>query len=184
MGSRRFFWPLTPSVWPLTSKEGCDSPRQIKLGLNVNLENSQIIAKCHQLVAQGVWSAHDFAVLIFSLFQALWWLCLLLVRFPPGPGPYASCVCLHFTPPLSSLGGTSGTLCKQTKDGENAGGFSFQSRSEPIPHPHPAMLKWGRPVSYTNVNDVLEAWLSFLPIWPLKQVWWKQTGYTDVFPVL
>lgn len=90
-------------MWPLTSKEGCDSPHQMKLGLNVNLENSQIIAERHQLVAQGVWSAHNIAILlVFSLFQVLWWLCLLLVRFPPGPGPYASCVCLHFPSPTPS----------------------------------------------------------------------------------
>lgn len=148
-------------MWPLTSKEGCDSPRQIKLGLNVNLENSQIIAKCHQLVAQGMRSAHDIAILlVFRLSSAMvalptggeistraWTLCFLCM--PAFPLPHT----------LSSLGRAPGTLCRQTKDGENAGGFSFQSHSEPIPHP---MLKWGRPVSHTNVDDVFEAYLSGL----------------------
>lgn len=31
------------------------------MGLNVTLENSQLIAECHQLVAHGVRSAHDVA---------------------------------------------------------------------------------------------------------------------------
>lgn len=82
-----------------------ESLHQIKLGLNVTLENGQMIAKCTRLA----WGSIAIP-LVFSVFQVLWRLCLLLVRFPPWPGSYDPCVCLHFPSPtsLNSPGGALG----------------------------------------------------------------------------
>lgn len=159
------FWPLMQSVWPLTSKECCgvlppvaccESLHWINLGLNVTLEDSQIITECHISLWFKMCGLHRRQLGVLSLFL-LWLRCLylLLVRFPPWPGPYSLRMPSIPSPMLliplgEALGPTPLLLlcvdrnCLRVLVDSQSQQGTLSTPPQPLP---PTILGWGRLVS-------------------------------------